>query len=410
MFENLSPPPADSLMEVGRLFRADNREGKIDLGVGTYRNGEGRIEVMAAVKDAEGRLLASQSGKGYVGPGGDPLFCDLLAKTLFPDLGVLADRQIALVQTPGGTGAYRLGLELAALRSPSARLIVGTPTWPNHVPTAERVGLRCVTYRHYDPVTGAVDFGAMLAAVAVARPGDLFLVHGCCHNPTGAILGPSQWRALAAALVEARLVPVIDLAYAGMAGGLTADVAATRHLVEVLPEAIIAISCSKSFGLYSERTGMLAVRTASAASADVCRKTAESLARTLWSNPPDHGAAIVRTILSDADLCSGWLGELRAMRQRLAGVRALLARSGYPGADRLAAQEGLFAMLALPPSAIAAMRERHAIYMDPSGRINIAGLNDQNIGRFLSAVRAVSNAPLDLPGPPSDNERLIAAL
>lgn len=392
MFESLSPPPADTLMEVGRLFRADGREAKIDLGVGTYRNGEGRIEVMKAVKEAERRLLESQTGKGYVGPGGDAVFCDLLAETLFPDLYALADRQMALVQTPGGTGAYRLGLELAALRSPSTRLIVGIPTWPNHIPTAEQVGLRCVTYRHYDPVSGTVDFDAMLAAVAAARPDDLFLIHGCCHNPTGAILAPPQWRTLAAALLESRLVPVVDLAYAGMAAGLTADVEATRHLIEVLPEAIVAISCSKSFGLYSERTGMLAVRATSTASANACGKAAESLARTLWSNPPDHGAAIVRTILSDTDLCSAWLSELSAMRQRLAGVRALLAGSGYPRTEGLAAQEGLFTMLTLSPAAIAAMRERHAIYMDPSGRINIAGLNDHNIGRFLSAVRAVSAA------------------
>ncbi len=392
MFENLSSPPADSLMEVGRLFRADNRAAKIDLGVGTYRNGEGRIEVMAAVKEAERRLLASQTGKGYVGPGGDAVFCDHLANTLFPDLGAIAEGQMALVQTPGGTGAYRLGLELAALRSPAARLIVGTPTWPNHIPTAERVGLRCVTYRYYDPASGAVDFGAMLAAAAAARPGDLFLLHGCCHNPTGAILNPSQWHALAAALLEARLVPVIDLAYAGMASGLTADARATRNLIDALPEAIIAISCSKSFGLYSERTGMLAVRAASSAAGEACRKTAESLARTLWSNPPDHGAAIVRTILADADLCAAWRGELREMRERLVRVRGLLAGSDHPGADRFAAQEGLFAMLTLSPASIAAMREQNAIYMDPSGRINIAGLNDHNIEQFLSAVRTASAA------------------
>lgn len=395
MFEDLSPPPADTLMEVGRLFRADDRETKIDLGVGTYRNGEGRIEVMAAVKDAERRLLESHTGKGYVGPGGDAVFCDLLANALFPDLDVIAEGRMALVQTPGGTGAYRLGLELCALRSPSARLIVGTPTWPNHIPTAERVGICCVTYRHYDPASGTVDFGAMLAAVAAARPGDLFLLHGCCHNPTGAILSPSQWRALAAALLETRLVPVIDLAYAGMAGGLTADARATRQLIEVLPEAIVAISCSKSFGLYSERTGMLAVRATSTASADACRRTAEILARTLWSNPPDHGAAIVRTILSDADLSSIWLSELREMRQRLARVRGRLARSGHTGAEGFAAQEGLFAMLTLSPAAIAALREHHAIYMDPSGRINIAGLNEYNIDRFLAAVRTVSAAEQD---------------
>jgi aromatic-amino-acid transaminase len=390
MFEALSPPAPDSLMQIARLFRADRREEKIDLGVGTYRDGDGCIRVMAAVKEAEGWHLKSQAGKGYLGPGGDPLFCERLVAELFPGVGPIADRRLALIQTPGGTGAYRLGLELAAFGAHGSRLIVGTPTWPNHVPIAERVGLRCATYRHHDPVSGAVDFDSMLGAVAAANPGDIFLLHGCCHNPTGAALDPLQWIELTNALLEARLIPVVDLAYAGMARGIVEDAAGTRRILETLPEAIVALSCSKSFGLYSERTGMLAILAPSASAAEACRLTAETLARSLWSNPPDHGAAIVRMILGDASLRDAWLAELGAMRTRLAGVRAQLASSALPGARSFAAQEGLFGIMPFDHAAITTMREQHAVYMDASGRINIAGLNDGNIDRFLDACRSVS--------------------
>ncbi len=393
MFEGMTPPAPDSLMEVGRLFRADPRPGKIDLGVGTYRDDNGNIKVMASVKEAEGWHLKSQTGKGYLGPGGDPRFCELLAQQLLPDLPAVADRRLAFVQTPGGTGAYRLGLELAAVRSPGSRLIVGTPTWPNHIPIAERVGLGWVSYRHYHAATGAVDFDDMLGVIRAARAGDLFLVHGCCHNPTGAALSADQWTALASALLAAKLVPVIDLAYAGMAQGLVGDVAGTRLLLDTVPEAIVAISCSKSFGLYNERTGMLAVQAPSAASAEACRMTAESLARALWSNPPDHGAAIVRTILADETMRTCWLDELGGMRERLASIRARLAASGLPGTAVLGVQEGLFALLPLQPPEIAALREAHGIYMDMSGRINIAGLNNGNIDRFVEACRSVSLHP-----------------
>lgn len=393
MFEAMSPPAPDSLMQIGPLFRADTREEKIDLGVGTYRDAQGRIGVMAAVREAEGWHLKSQSGKGYLGPGGDRLFCERLAAEHFPGSGAIADRRVAFIQTPGGTGAYRLGLELAAVAAPGARLIVGTPTWPNHVPIAERVGLRCVTYRHYDPRSGAIDFTSMLEAIAAASPGDLFLLHGCCHNPTGAAPSAQQWNALTDALLEAHLVPVIDLAYAGMARGVVEDAAGTRGLLETLPEAIVAMSCSKSFGLYSERTGMLALLAPSASAADACRLTGEVLARSLWSNPPDHGAAVVRMILGDASMRDDWLAELGAMRARLASVRTRLASSALPRARFFAEQEGLFAMMPFDPETITRMREHHAIYMDASGRINIAGLNDGNIDRFLDACRDVSMHP-----------------
>lgn len=393
MFEALSSPAPDSLMQIGRLFRADMREEKIDLGVGTYRDEDGRVRVMAAVKEAEGWHLKSQPGKAYLGPGGDPLFCERLAAVHFPGIGAIADRRLALIQTPGGTGAYRLGLELAAFGARGARLIVGTPTWPNHIPVANRVGLRCVTYRHFDPGSRAVDFNGMLGAVAAANPGDLFLLHGCCHNPTGAVLGPLQWIELTNALLEARVIPVVDLAYAGMARGIVEDAAGARRMLETLPEAIVAISCSKSFGLYSERTGMLAVLAPSAPAAEACRLTAETLARSLWSNPPDHGAAIVRMILGDTPLRDAWLAELGVMRNRLAGVRGRLAASALPGTRSFAAQEGLFAIMPFDTAAITAMREQHAVYMDASGRINIAGLNDGNIDRFLDACRSVALHP-----------------
>lgn len=397
MFETMTAPKPDSLVEIGRLFRADNRDNKIDLGVGTYRNAYGHIEVMSAVREAECWHFKAQTSKGYLGPGGDARFCALLMRQLFPGLAAASDGRLALVQTPGGTGAYRLGLELAARQAPDSTLIVGTPTWPNHVPIAERVGLSVRTYRYYDFETGAVDFDAMLSAIASAKPGDLFLVHGCCHNPTGAALTPDQWVELTAALFEARLVPVIDLAYAGMARGLAEDTIATRRMLDNLPEAIVAISCSKSFGLYSDRTGMLAVLASAPGPADVCQATSEALARNLWSNPPDHGAAIVRGVLDNEVLKAQWRHQLERMRFRLIGVRKQLAASGLPGTEMLRHQEGLFALLPLDPATTALLREKHAIYMDPGGRINIAGLNDLNMDRFLAAYEDVARVAEAVP-------------
>lgn len=390
MFETMIPPRPDSLMEIGALFRADPRDDKIDLGVGTYRDDYGSIRVMSAVKEAEGWHLKSQTGKGYLGPGGDRQFAALLMGELFPELPATSEGRLALIQAPGGTGAYRLGLELAAYRSPNSTLIVGTPTWPNHIPVADRVGLRCKTYRYYDPMRGEVDFAAMVAALTSSCPGDLFLIHGCCHNPTGAALTPTQWPILIAAIRDARVLPVVDLAYSGMAKGLEDDAAAARKILETLPEAIIAISCSKSFGLYSDRTGMLAVLASNAAAAESCRLTAETLARPLWSNPPNHGAAIVRTILSDEPLRIEWRAELERMRLRLAVVRKRLAASRLPGAAAFASQEGLFAMMPLAPDQIVALRLAHGIYIDETGRINIAGLNTGNLNRFIEACRAVT--------------------
>lgn len=389
MFDTMKAPAPDSLVEVGRLFHADPRLDKVDLGIGTYRDGNGLIRVMAAVKQAEERHLRAQTGKGYLGPGGDQTFCELLANAQFPGLAALTENRLALVQAPGGTGAYRLGLELIAHRSPTSRLIVGVPTWPNHIPVAERVGLPVSTYPHYDPATGRVNFDRMLDMVSAARPGDLLLLHGCCHNPTGTSLSQSQWIQLGQALLTMGVFPVLDMAYAGMSRGFVDDGWGIRHLLDTQPEAIVALSCSKSFGLYSERTGMLAILANSAGQADACRMTAETLARRLWSNPPDHGAAVVRTILEDDYLRETWTGELAEMRKRLAAIRARLSVSGIHGTAHIAGQEGLFAVLPIDPPSIAVLRERHGIYMDVTGRINIAGLNDGNIERFVEACRSL---------------------
>ncbi|MDK2770530.1 MAG: aromatic amino acid transaminase [Sphingomonas sp.] len=389
MFQDIQPPPADSLMEVGKLYRADDRSDKMDLGVGTYRDNGGQIKVMATVKEAEGWKLKSQIGKGYLGPAGDPLFCELLIAELLPNLEAMAEGRMATIQTPGGTGAYRLGLELAAHLSPGSRLIVGTPTWPNHIPTAEHCGIEHVAYPYYDAATGRVDFESLIAAANAARPRDLFLLHGCCHNPTGASLTRSQWLALRAVLAAKDLVPVVDLAYAGLARGIEADMEGTRLLLDALPQVIVAISCSKSFGLYSDRTGMLAVLAPNSRSARSCRLTAEALARMLWSNPPDHGAAVVRMILSDPTLRNAWYGELEEMRTRLLSVRTRLAAASIAGDIDIEGQDGLFTMLPLQAAQILALRREHAIYLDLSSRINIAGLNDNNIDRFIEACRHV---------------------
>lgn len=374
-------------MEVGLLCRADLRKDKIDLGIGTYRDNDGLVPVMTVVKEAERRLQETQTTKAYLGVGGDAGFCDLLREEIFPDLASARDGRLACIQAPGGTGALRLGMDLIGRARPGCAVLVGTPTWPNHPSLLDEAGLQAIGYRHYDRATGETDFAAMCDAVSGARPRDMLLLHGCCHNPTGAGLNSDQWATLTGLLERTGVVPLVDLAYAGMADGIDADVAGVRLMLERLPEALVALSCSKNFALYRERTGMLIVQAANADRAAAARMNAEVLARLLWSNPPAHGAAIVSTVLGDPELRTAWRAELEQMRRRVRELRERLAAS-RSGIDlgHLAGQQGLFAILPLDAAKIRSLRSEQGIYIDASGRINIAGLNDGNTDRFLDAL------------------------
>ncbi len=393
MFDHLPPARTDSLMQLGLLMQADPRADKIDLGVGTYRDERGAIPIMTAVKTAEQTILNTQTSKGYVGPAGDMEFALRLQDATFPGLEAAAAGRLARIQTPGGTGALRLALQLIAQANPGAHVWIGTPTWPAHLPLIEAVGLKAQTYSHLD-ADGAANIEALNAALAQAQPGDVVLLHGCCHNPTGADLSHDAWRNTAMVAANRGLTPLVDLAYPGLGDGVEEDVAGVRALLDVCETALVVLSCSKSFGLYRDRAGMLMMLSGSAATAVNLGQTAAGQARLLWSNPPDHGAAVVKAVLSSPKLTHQWRAELDAMRVRVNAVRARL--SGIPlqrlDLRRLSQQRGMFALLPLSSDQVLALRERHAVYVDASGRINVAGLNDSNFDRFAAGLADVDLA------------------
>ena len=384
--DRLSAQPADALLALIGAFKADPRADKIDIGVGVYRNVAGDTPVFRAVKTAERRLVEEQSSKSYLGPEGDIAYFDLLKPILFGSRR--RDGRLSGLQTPGGTGALRLAAELIARARPDARVFVGTPTWPNHPPIFGAARLEVVGYDHFDVATQTLTFDRMMAALATARPGDVALLHGCCHNPTGADLDAGQWAAVAALLRERGILPLIDLAYQGLGAGLDEDAAGMRAVLDGSDEALVAYSCDKNFGLYRERVGALYAVSRDAAGAAVTQSNLLSLTRANWSMPPDHGAAIVRVVLEDDALTADWRAELEEMRVRMAGIRALLAAAD-PALARLTEQYGMFSTLPLAPAQVMRLRDEHAIYLPASGRINIAGLTPETVPIFVAALAAV---------------------
>ena len=378
IFSRLAIQPPDALLGLIGLYRADRRPGKIDLGVGVFRDDAGRTPVMRAVKAGEAKLLRDQESKSYLGAEGDIRFVELLAEVAF---GAGADRPVG-IQTPGGTGALRLGAELIARSRPDATVWIGTPTWPNHAPIFREAGMMIRTHRFYDVASTAIDFDGMIEDLREAKAGDVLLLHGCCHNPTGADLNSAQWQEIGLLCERRALVPFIDLAYQGLGDGLEADAAGMRGLLDMLPEALVAYSCDKNFGLYRERVGALWVQSGAA---ELVRSNMLALARSLWSMPPDHGAAVTRLVLEDDALRADWVSELDAMRARINELRSVLAAS-LPRLAAIGDQRGMFALLPLTPEAVDALRRDHGIYMAGNGRINIAGLTLETVPAFVAAL------------------------
>lgn len=384
LFDRLEHQQPDALLAVIGMHRADPRPDKIDVGVGIYRDADGATPVMAAVKTAEGRLLGTQQTKGYLGAEGDHRFTDLLAAvSLGPELAT--DPRISGVQTPGGTGALRLAADLIGRTRRESRVWVGIPTWPNHAPILRAAGLQVRCHAWIDAATQEVDFDALLRALGSARAGDVVLLHGCCHNPTGASLSAEQWATLTATMVRRGLVPLVDLAYQGLGRGMEEDAAGARAMLAAVPEGLLAYSCDKNFALYRERVGALWVKASNEDAAAAARGTMLMLARSLWSMPPDHGAAVVRTILEDARLGNEWQLELDGMRERIISLREALGRA-HPALAPIARQDGLFALLPISADAVKSLRERNGIYMPDSGRMNVAGLREDTVARFVAAI------------------------
>jgi len=395
MFDDIALLPPDPILDLLGRFRADPRDGKIDLGIGVYQDELGRTPVMRAVQCAEQRLLATQTTKTYQGIAGDPEYNERLLGMLLGDAHpALRDGRVVGVQTTGGCGALRIGAEVIRRARPDARVWVSTPTWANHMPLIGGSGLQILEYPYYDPATHGVDFDAMMSALAKVPAGDVVLLHGCCHNPTGADLTLAQWKDLTALAVRTGFTPYIDTAYQGLADGVDEDVAGMRHMMSEVPECVLAASCSKNFGIYRERAGGVYFLTRNRSRAEAVLSNAMASARQIWSMPPAHGAAIVALILGDAALKADWLQELAEVRARISGMRALLARSLEANAAGLdfsfvTRQKGMFSFLGITPAQVTRLREEFGVYMLDSTRINVAGITPGNIGPLASALHAV---------------------
>lgn len=385
LFGALKAQPQDPLLALMAEFRTDKREGKIDLGVGMYRDASGITPVMRAVKAAERTLLETQTTKGYMGPEGDPVFVELLKPIVFGAAMANSDRIVGL-QTPGGTGALRLGAELIAAVRPQAEVWLGEPTWPNHRPLLNAARLSVEGFKHFDRQSQTLLFDETMGALTRAAPGDVVLLQACCHNPTGADYTMDQWGAIAETVAARGLIPFFDFAYQGLGDGLDADAAGMRLVLEQVDEALIGYASDKNFGVYRERVGALYVVSNNARAV---YSQAMALARANWSMPSDHGAAVVRLVLQSAELRQDWIAELDMMRARILSNRARLAALN-PRLASVARQRGMFSQIQIAPEAVARLKDEHGIYMVGSGRINVAGFRDDGeIERFAKAVASV---------------------
>lgn len=389
MFETLKPQPADKILALVQKFKEDPRPQKIDLGVGVYKNAEGVTPVMRAVKAAEHQLWQDETTKSYVGLTGDPAFSDSMIQMVLGD--AVPRGAVAAAATPGGTGAVRQAFELARLANPDVRVFVSNPTWPNHVSMLRYLGIEMVPYRYFDEATCGVDFEGMTADLAQAKAGDVVLLHGCCHNPTGANLNTAQWQSVVDLLAKSGATPMIDIAYQGFGDGLEEDAAATRLIAASLPETIIAASCSKNFGIYRERTGLLMAISQDVSKQLVTQGTLAYLNRQNFSFPPDHGARLVTIVLNDPALCADWKAELEQVRLGMLDLRKNLATElqSRAGSDRfsfLAQHRGMFSRLGTTPDMVERLRVEHAIYMVGDSRMNIAGLNATSVPILAQAI------------------------
>ncbi|MFM2301337.1 MAG: hypothetical protein RLZZ84_1073 [Pseudomonadota bacterium] len=391
MLNNLEQQPADALLALIKLHNEDPRADKIDLGVGVYRTGDGATPVFAAIKAAEQKLLETQNSKAYLGPEGDMGFVHALMPYVFGKVDPTKGGRIDGMQTPGGTGGVRLAVALAK-KAGVKRIWMGVPSWPNHAQIFADVGVDLKTFAHATK-DGVVDMDALRAAIAAADAGDAILLHGCCHNPTGIDYSNANWDEIAGLVSAKGVLPILDLAYQGLGKGMEEDAYGVRRVLDAVPEALIAYSCDKNFGMYRDRVGAVYAMVADPAQLGAVLSNGHALARAAWSMPPDHGAAAVRLILEDAGMTKLWLDELDAMRTRMNQVRAKLAAAGKAGAvdfATLGGQNGLFSVLPLSGEQILKLRSDHGIYMAGSGRINVAGLTMGNIDKFIADVAAVT--------------------
>jgi aspartate aminotransferase len=394
MFEHLEQMPPDPILGLSAACKADPNPDKVDLTVGVYMDNDGVTPVFEAIRRAQQALTETEVSKAYLPPAGDPDFNQGIQELLLgADSAVLREGRVSSVQTPGGCGALRLGAELLRAANPEAKVWLSSPTWANHVPLLESVGLEIRTHRYYDPQAHGVDFEGMVEDLAQAGRGDMVLIHGCCHNPCGADLSREQWVTITAMAQKQGFTPFIDFAYQGLGQGLDEDAWGLRHMADQLEEVLVASSCSKNLGLYRERTGAMVFIGKSAQEAEAVKSQALVAARRNYSMPPAHGALLAGRVLTDPELGALWRRELVEMCQRINGLRDLLAdRLGLSTGrdfDFIRRENGMFSYLGISAQQVARLREEHSVYMLGSSRVNVAGVNEQNVDHVAKAVAAV---------------------
>ncbi|QDY70323.1 aromatic amino acid transaminase [Qingshengfaniella alkalisoli] len=391
MLGRLQPTAPDKILKLMAMFRDDPRINKVDLGVGVYRSAEGTTPVLRAVAEAEAQILRDQTTKSYTALAGDPAFHQALGDLV---LGDTADwSRIAAIATPGGTGAFRQAIELVRRTKSDGQVWVPDPSWPNHAAILSETGTPWRSYRYVDRNTGMLDRDGMLTDLQGAKRGDVVLLHGCCHNPTGVDLDLKDWDQIAAICEQTGAMPLIDIAYQGFGRGLEQDAQGVRLIASRLPEALIGASCSKNFGLYRERVGLLLALTDGQTQQAVTQGAMEWLNRLSYAFPPDHGARVVTKVLSSPQLCDNWLTELEEMRSRIERLRRQFAHAltEATGRDRYGYIErgkGMFCLLPATPDHVAALRESHGVYVIDDGRLNVAGLSEDTIPQVAAAIRS----------------------
>ncbi|MDA0929369.1 MAG: aspartate/tyrosine/aromatic aminotransferase [Proteobacteria bacterium] len=395
MFQSIQPLPPDPILGLSAAYRADTNPKKVDLGVGVYKDAAGNTPVMRAVKKAEEKLLNTQASKAYVGPTGFADYNAAVARMLFGDelLTRLGGRRIT-VQSPGGCGGLRLSAEFIQKANPGAKVWVSDPTWANHVPLLGSSGLNIELYPYYDYEKHDVRFDEMLGCLQKVSSNEVVLLHGCCHNPSGADLNREQWQAIRDVALKQGFTVFIDLAYQGLGDGLEEDVYGVRLLAESLPELIVVSSCSKNFGLYRERTGAATVICENDTQASAANTLLAASARANYSMPPDHGAAIVEAVMNTPALHDDWEMELKEMRDRINGLRSLLvSRLREAGVDQdfsfIEREKGMFSFLGVSKEQVQSLINDYSIYLVNSSRINVASINDDNIDYLTSSIAAV---------------------
>ncbi len=395
MLENISQAAPDPILGLTEAFKSDSHPDKINLSVGVYKDEHGTTPILNCVRQAEGRLMESETTKSYLGIDGFSGFQQHVKCLLFgEDHKIVTQSRAATVQTPGGTAALRVAADFIKQQLSSARIWLSQPTWANHPNVFHAAGVETGSYPYFDAKANRMDVDAMIGALSEVPEGDVVLLHACCHNPTGVDPTMDQWRRIAAVIVERGLLPLIDFAYQGFGAGLTEDAAGLRTLAESVPEFIVCSSFSKNFGLYRERVGALTVVTSQTKATEPCFSQVKRCVRANYSNPPAHGAAIVNVVLSDSHLSEMWQQELTEMRDRIQKMREVFVKTiKLKGADRdfsfIQEQRGMFSFSGLTAEQVDALRDQYSIYIVRSGRINVAGMTTENMDRLCEAMVAV---------------------